>query len=221
MLLGAMPSCSQKATDSSSPPPAPTQQDFPPPPPLANSPTSPSSPAAPLVPPGGSTPPSVGSAPSLQSDNSGLDLCAGAEGDLCSHELEIAKLTNEFRRRQGLRELRIDPSLNLASRLWSMAQARNGYIGHERFEQGGHSPALAAMKSKFPKVNADVSISGENVAYSTSPSDPSTLAPLFTNMWIDSWGHRQNMLGDFTTIGIGLATLGGDATYATQIFGSD
>lgn len=59
---------------------------------------------------------------------------------------------------------------------------------------------------------------GENIAYIEGISDANTLADRFMTNWMNSPGHRQNILSNnFTGIGVGVYKIG-NRVYATQEF---
>ena len=59
---------------------------------------------------------------------------------------------------------------------------------------------------------------GENIAYIGGVSDLNALADQFMTNWMNSQGHRENILStNFTSIGIGIYK-SGDRYYATQEF---
>jgi uncharacterized protein YkwD len=84
-----------------------------------------------------------------------------------------------------------------------------------------HAERLAAAKTLYHQNIGAVasacgmSAAGENVAMNyTGPSD-------MVGQWMDSSGHRANMLnGGFTLIGIGTARAGDGSWYGVQVFGS-
>lgn len=124
-------------------------------------------------------------------------------------EAEVLRLTNAFRVRHGLDPLDNDLRLNEAAEDWSRTMARRDVFEHSKGPQ------------QVEAEGYDWSHWGENIAagYQT-PKD-------VVRGWINSPGHRANMLSDaFTEIGIGyfrLANDGGDAPYThywTQEFGT-
>ena len=59
---------------------------------------------------------------------------------------------------------------------------------------------------------------GENIAYIGGVSDPSALAEKFMTNWMNSSGHRANILSsNFSSIGVGVYKIG-NKVYATQEF---
>ena len=108
-------------------------------------------------------------------------------------EAEIIRLTNEERAERGLEPLNQDPTLSANSRQWSAQMAAQGTFEHST----GWNVA-------------------ENIAYTTAPDAD---AATFVDMWMNSPGHRANILHpDHTRIGVGVAVSDDGATYATQQF---
>lgn len=118
---------------------------------------------------------------------------------LAAFEAEVLRLTNAFRRDNGLDALRADKRLNDAAEDWSRKMAHRDVFEHS----GG--------ARQVEKQGYDWSHWGENIAagYRT-PQEVVT-------GWINSPGHRANLLNEeFTEIGIGyyrMANDGGDAPY--------
>lgn len=127
--------------------------------------------------------------------------------DLGKFEKQVLKLTNAFREKHGLDPVRAEANLTAAAEDWSRAMAKGDFFRHsekpEQIEDFGYSARGY----------------GENIAagYAT--------AKAVVEGWIDSPGHRANMLReDFEHIGIGHYRQkddGGEAPYGhywTQIF---
>lgn len=107
-------------------------------------------------------------------------------------------LTNQFRARNGLRPVQFDPTLQRA------AQERTN-AGYSHYIQG-QGPMAGARSRGFKGRSA-----GENIAWG-QPSPESAV-----NAWINSPGHRRNMLGNWQVCGMAKA----DGTNRwIQIFGN-
>lgn len=124
-------------------------------------------------------------------------------------EAEVLALTNAFRADNGKAALRADAKLIAAAEDWSRTMAEDDFFGHSKPEQ-------------VEKFGYEWSNWGENIAagYTTPEA--------VVQGWIDSPGHRANMLSDsFAEIGIGhvyLADDRGDTNYHhywTQAFGTE
>jgi uncharacterized protein YkwD len=104
------------------------------------------------------------------------------------YEIEVARLVNLERAARGLQPLKISGRLMLDARGWSQNQASRRRMYHSRMGYG------------------------ENVAYGqSSPREVMTA-------WMNSRGHRNNILNSrYTTIGVGAVT-NGRTIYWTQVF---
>src|SRR5690606_24232308 len=132
---------------------------------------------------------------------------------ICEIEHEITRLNNELRGSSA--PLSYHAKLAYVSRDWSEQQASAGRISHTGFPQARGQLYVATFGTTDP-----VSIRAENVAYSSSRStDAKAIAAMFVNMWAGSSGHRRNMLGPYSLLGIGVVKKG-NTFYATQIFGN-
>lgn len=105
--------------------------------------------------------------------------------------------TNALRASQGLAPLFLNSAMSVVAQDWSAQQARSNNMAH--------NPIFSSQ------IPAGWSSAGENVAYGYSPST-------VVSAWATSPGHRANMLGDYTDIGIGLAKDSSGSYYYTQVF---
>lgn len=119
------------------------------------------------------------------------DVPAVSPSGLSQVENEIIHLTNQHRADHGLHPLQHDPALSANSRSWSEHMA-----AHRDFR---HSDQWNVA---------------ENIA---ATSEPNPSARTFVDMWLNSDGHRANILNpQYNRIGVGLATSADGSTYATQ-----
>ena len=106
---------------------------------------------------------------------------------------------NAARSRAGVKALRVNTEMNSVALAWSKKQADA--------EKMSHNPDYSRQ------IPAGWSAAGENVAFGYDPRD-------VTRAWLDSTGHRENILRTvFTHIGIGVACGDNDRPYFTQVFG--
>ncbi|MEM7064890.1 MAG: CAP domain-containing protein [Cyanobacteria bacterium P01_B01_bin.77] len=128
-------------------------------------------------------------------------------------EQEVLRLTNNFRRENGLQDLVLDQNLDKAADNHSRDMARQDYFSHTG--KNGSKPwdraETAGYESRFV---------GENIAAGQRS------AQAVVNGWINSPGHRANMLNaDYNEIGVGHYFLENDTGstnynhYWTQLFG--
>lgn len=134
----------------------------------------------------------------------------GTGSGLAAFEAEVIRLTNQFRAQNGVDPLEADARLSEAAEDWSRQMAEGDMFRH--------SDTSALVEAE----GYDWRALGENIAagYRT-PAD-------VVQGWIDSPGHRRNMLSDnFEEIGVGHVYLendGGNLRYGhywTQIFGTE
>jgi uncharacterized protein YkwD len=132
---------------------------------------------------------------------------------VCEVETEIAALVSAERQKAGLDPLTLDQTLSWVARVWSNEQATLRSISHDWFLTG-------QLKSTYrDKFGVDPRISAENVAMMPCSQDAGATARKFMSGWMNSAGHRANILrGGQATIGVGIAVAGGYC-YGTQDFG--
>lgn len=118
------------------------------------------------------------------------------------NEKEVFDLINQYRKDNGLSALKwIDQGI-LEAQLHSEDQRASARLTHD-----GLSSRINSIEAI---ENVRALAHGENVGYNFS-------AQKMVNAWIKSYGHRQNILGNYTHTGIGEAKEG-SRLYFTQIF---
>jgi uncharacterized protein YkwD len=109
----------------------------------------------------------------------------------------IHALTNQSRAANGLGSLTLNASLNQVAVNWANQMAANGRMSHNPNYSG--------------QIPGGWSSAAENVAQGY----PSGAA--VHEGWMNSAGHRANILGDFTDIGIAHISAGG-TTWSVEVF---
>lgn len=110
----------------------------------------------------------------------------------------ILSLVNQARAANGLGPLALNPAISAVSAAWANQMAANGAMTH--------NPDYAAqMPGGWSRV-------AENVA--NGYSSPEAVH----EGWMNSSGHRANILGDYTDIGIAFVSANG-TTWAVENFG--
>ena len=118
----------------------------------------------------------------------------------------IHQQVNEFRQAHGRQALRLNPTISSQARQHSVQMARQGSaVSHVGFED-----RLKKIGEQLP-----YRAGAENVAASVGYENPARTA---VEGWKTSPGHRENMLGDFTLTGIGIAQREQGSYFITQIF---
>jgi uncharacterized protein YkwD len=111
---------------------------------------------------------------------------------------------NIFRSQNNLSAFSFDTRLATLATQRSQDMAAHDYFSHT-------SPDGCDLSCRFKKSDYMTLSWGENLAEYSNYEElsESNLAELFTNKWIESSEHRQNLLSkDFTTEGIGVAVKG-------------
>ena len=130
-----------------------------------------------------------------------------------SWRLEVLTLTNQERSKQGLGPLAICPTLDNAAQMHAEAMKEEGFFEHENPFTGEDPSSRGEQAGYGPYV-------GENIAmgYQT-PRE-------VVRGWMDSPGHRENILSSYLHLGVGISNGGsgkygpGGWFYWVQNFGS-
>lgn len=118
-------------------------------------------------------------------------------------EQQVLTLTNAERQKAGLAPLAIDRNLMDSARAKSKDMSVNGYFSHT-------SPTYGSPFDQMKSFGVSYRSAAENIAYGQRSAEEVVRA------WMNSPGHRQNILTDnFTHIGIGYDANG---HYWTQQF---
>lgn len=140
------------------------------------------------------------------------DLLSLVEPNISSHYSQITELynlINEARRNSGLSDLILSPQLNKVStyRALEMAENENGtsQVSHTR-------PNGMSFSSVAREFGVGYNMIGENIC--DILSDSNSVNSAFYN----SDSHRNNMLGDFTYVGIGIAVANNGVYYWVETF---
>ena len=121
-----------------------------------------------------------------------------------AQEVQLIELVNSHRFEKGLAELKFHKMTILES------QNHTTYMAQEinRLTHNGFSDRVDRIRDE---EEGFISRSGENIAYN------STLEKAH-NALLNSYGHRKNIEGDYTHIGVGVETNSQGRLFVTQIF---
>lgn len=106
-------------------------------------------------------------------------------GDATAEEAASFNATNTYRRSQGLTDLKFDRQLLMECREQAQLQAERA---NKRLEPLAHN------------LNGRGTSMAENIAYGTTTGEATT------QMWINSSGHRANIIGNYTYMAVGNAS---------------
>ena len=133
------------------------------------------------------------------------------ENFMAAVETAIYNKVNEERAKAGVTPLTYNTTMEKYARIKSQDMGDNNYFSHTDLS-GNYITT---------KMNADgvtYRAWGENIAYIGGVSDPTALANQFMTNWMNSQGHRENILStNFSSIGVGVYKIG-NKVYATQEF---
>lgn len=117
---------------------------------------------------------------------------------------EILSRINHYRASHGLPPLKMDETISREARVHSREMAVHAVpFGHDGFRQ---------RMSHLMKSVPDTAGGAENVAYNYKT------AKVVTEGWINSTGHRHNILGNYNLTGIGIVRDRAGKLYYTQLF---
>ena len=132
-------------------------------------------------------------------------------------EVLSVQLVNDERQKAGSPLLSKHSVLDQIAQERSRHMAERGYFSHED-PDGGVLP----LERLLTEHDFDYRQAGENIAYFLGPTQADILPPLSIQKWMDSPGHRDNMLDiNYSLTGFGIAsTQTGEGTiwYLTQVF---
>ncbi|MGF7159004.1 uncharacterized protein YkwD [Rhodoligotrophos appendicifer] len=127
-------------------------------------------------------------------------------------EVYLADLLNSYRKSQGRKSLNYSKQANVAARAQALDMLKGNFVGHESASGYRFNQRVAAFVGDTHSV-------GENAARDRLPgSVDNAKAKRLFQQWIDSTGHRRNMLSNsYAEVSIGAVQFG-NHLYAVQIF---
>lgn len=126
-------------------------------------------------------------------------------------EQAIFNKVNEERAKAGVAPLSYNTTMEKYARIKSKDMGDNNYFSHT--DKSGNY-----INTKMKADGVTYQAWGENIAYIGGVTDPVALANQFMTNWMNSEGHKKNILStDFSSIGVGVYKVG-NKVYATQEF---
>lgn len=126
---------------------------------------------------------------------------AAAAGDRVADEARFYELTNLARVQHGQAPLQYDPAASAVARSWAEELARSRDLRH--------NPDLVAAVDAW--VTNQWTRIGENVGYGPS-------IDVTQDAYMASTGHRNNILGDFNRLGVGVAYSADGRVWSVAVF---
>ena len=135
--------------------------------------------------------------------DSSKESAAKATASVSAYEKEVVELTNKERAMYGLPALTLDTELSKVAKVKSQDMSTNNYFDHT-------SPTYGSPFDMMKQFGITYKAAGENIAKGQKTPEE------VVNAWMNSEGHRANILSDkFTHIGVGYVENG---NYWTQQF---
>ena len=130
-----------------------------------------------------------------------------ANHTLNQYEQEVVQLVNQERAKHNLKPLQVDNALSYTSRVKSQDMRDNNYFSHNSPKYGPPKQMVDDFGIPYQRGVAE----NIGVGYKT-PAE-------VVKGWMESSGHRANILNDkMTHIGVGYVSGGKHRTYWTQQF---
>ncbi len=123
-------------------------------------------------------------------------------------EIEILNYTNQYRAQQQLSALTMDEHVRDVARQHSLDMVERDFFDHANPD--GENPG-----ARLDKAGVTYTLWAENIARNQGYSDPAEKA---MEQWIESPGHRANLINSsLTRLGVGVVAAG-EEYYYTQLF---
>jgi uncharacterized protein YkwD len=140
---------------------------------------------------------------------------AAARGDeLSDLEWHVLFVTNQQRIWRKLPALAGSEALAGVARAHSRDMLARGFFDHRTPEGLGPADRVARQGLQFPSCSENL------YSIKNGPRDPAELASVLVSGWMETTGHRHNILDPaFRFLGVGAASSGG-TVIVTQLFAS-
>ena len=126
-------------------------------------------------------------------------------GEYAKFQQEVVDLVNKERTSRGLKPVTFNAELSKVATLKSQDMIDKNYFDH-------NSPTYGSPFDMMKKFGISYKAAGENIAMGQKTPQE------VMNSWMNSSGHRKNILSpDFTELGVGVAS-NGSSLYWTQMF---
>ena len=146
-----------------------------------------------------------------QSTNNQQAVVVQSDKFMAEVEQAIYSKVNEERAKAGMASLSYNYTMETYARIKSQDMGDRGYFEHK-------DPEGNLITVTMQQNGVSYRSWGENIAYISGVNDPQALATQFMTNWMNSSGHRANILSaNFDSIGIGVYKVG-NTVYATQEF---
>jgi uncharacterized protein YkwD len=148
----------------------------------------------------------------------------GGDGyDRAEIEEAVVEGTNEERRGQGLDGLEASDAHKEAARGHSADMANNGYVGHvdsegRSFEERVEPRGCSSIGENAAVTFYEVPVRNARTNETEMNTDADDIADMLVDDWMASPPHRENLLGEYDSVSVGVYVSAGNTVFATQIF---
>lgn len=126
---------------------------------------------------------------------------------------ELVAAANDARERAGVARLAADAPLRAAAADYARELAVRGTLSHTSIRRG-----YTTLMERLALAGANVVRAGENLGAMSARSE---MPPQVIRMWLDSEGHRRNLLDPaYTLTGAGAAADAAGTWYFVQVYAS-
>lgn len=130
-------------------------------------------------------------------------------------EAQVLELTNRERLQVGLPALKAEPKLANCARSHSQEMCELDYFSHS-----SPTPGRSTARDRVQSIGVRSRSIGENI-YMSSGRKPEDVPERALASWMNSPGHRGNILNyEYTSLGVGIY-VSGPNVYVTQVFSAD
>jgi uncharacterized protein YkwD len=126
-----------------------------------------------------------------------------------SVEPTVVDRINEVRRNHGLRVLKVSDLLTHAAQRHATNMGWKAYFKHDFKKDGNWYGFSRWIRWYWPDSGYSYWSAGENLAWGA----PRLSASKTVSMWMDSPGHRANILGKWSRIGVGIVHVSNPGGY--------
>ena len=147
----------------------------------------------------------------------------GETYDRAAIEEAVVEHTNEERRAEGLDTVEASDRHKEVARSHSTDMANNGYVGHVDSEGRSPSDRIEPQGCSSVGENAaatfyEVPVHNARTNETEMNTDSEDVADMLVDDWMASPPHRENLLGEYDAVSVGVYVSEGNVVFATQVF---
>ncbi|MFP4174458.1 MAG: CAP domain-containing protein [Halobacteriales archaeon] len=138
-------------------------------------------------------------------------------------ESAVVEHTNEERRTEGLDPLESSDRHVEVARSHSADMANNGYVGHvdsdgRTFEERVEPRGCSSVGENAAATFYEVAVRNARTNETEMNTNPEEVADMLVDDWMASPTHRENILGEYDAVSVGVYVSEGNTVFATQVF---